>query len=145
MVEHDAPGAAARAVPRGTAGARGTRHAWSRRDTARRAVTAAALVLDLVMLLAVLTNLRGDLRVVLGLLTASLVPGMALVGLLRLRDATLELALVLATSLSVLVLVAQLVITLHAWHLYGVEIVVCACSAALLSIQLLRRPTGVRR
>jgi uncharacterized membrane protein len=102
----------------------------------RRSVVAAALALDLATLLLVLTHVHGHVRQVLGLLACLVVPGLALVGLVRLGDWVLELGCTISVGLASLVLVAQLALTAHAWHPFAIEVVVLAACAPSLVLQL---------
>ncbi len=118
-----------------------SRSAWRRSDRPRRIAVGAILGLDVATLVCVLAHVGGPARELLGLLAVGLVPGAALVSLLRLKEPVLELALTLALGPAALVLVAQLVSTLGVWHLFGVEVAVLIASAVPLSWQLARLAT----
>lgn len=121
------------------------RSAWQRSDRTRRRVLASVLVLDAVMLASVLAHLGGPLRETLGLLTVAVVPGTAIVGLMRLKDAVLEFALTLAIGPAALVLIAQLVSSLGVWHLFAVEVAVLVACAPSLCWQLARPANRAQR
>ena len=110
--------------------------AWRRSAPVRRGVLLALTTLDVLTLIAVLADVGGVPRELLGLLFVAFVPGASIVGLLRLRDAALELAVVFAFGLSSLILVAQLVITLHAWHLFALEVALLVAFLVPLGVQL---------
>lgn len=100
-----------------------------------------AALLDLVVLACVLGHVVGHAREVLGLAACLVVPGYAIVGLLRLRDPVLELSLTLAVGLASLVLVAQLALTAHVWHLFAIVVAILLVSLPSLGFQAL----GARR
>jgi uncharacterized membrane protein len=106
----------------------------------RRVVTSIASLVDVATLALVLGGIHGHPRQLAGLVFCLFVPGWAIIGLLRLGEPVLEFGLTMAAGLAALVVLAQFVITVHAWHLYGVEVVVClVCLASLLAqLQLAR-------
>jgi uncharacterized membrane protein len=110
----------------------------------RRLLSASFVVLDVVVLALVVAGVAGPARQLSGLVFFVLVPGWSIVGLARLHDAVLELCLSMATGLAALVVLAQFVITVDAWHLVGVEIAVCVACLASLVFQLVR-PRDDRR
>lgn len=118
---------------------------WRRRERLRRGATEAVVLLDVLTVSLALAGVHGLAREVVGLCAVLLVPGVALVGLLRVRDPALELALVLAVGLSALVLVAQFVITVQAWHLFAVQVVVLLACLPSLLWQLARPATSRAR
>jgi uncharacterized membrane protein len=105
-------------------------------------VTWGVVILDLLVIAMVVANVHGPTRFVLGLLFAMTVPGWALVGALRLGHPLLEVSLCVAASLSILVLVAQLAITVGWWHLAGVEVIVGLLALPALVWQALQRPVS---
>jgi uncharacterized membrane protein len=113
----------------------------------RRAVTAVLALLDAAVLALVVVGVHGHARELAGLVFCVFVPGWSIVGLVRIRDAVLELCLTMATALASLVVLAQVVITLSDWRLFGIEVVVCAVCLASLLYQLVavqRVPRGAR-
>ncbi len=79
-------------------------------------------------------NLTGSLRFLFGLLLGVAVPGWSIVGLMNLRNVALEISLSIAASLSVVLVSAQLLITIHCWNLGLYEAVLCcACLLSLLT------------
>jgi uncharacterized membrane protein len=99
-----------------------------------RAIISLTLVMvDLVLLGMTVCGVHGPGRLVLGLILGFLIPGWALVGLLKLGNAWLEVSLTLAVSLALLMVVAQILITANTWHLVAFEDVVCvACLPSLV-------------
>jgi uncharacterized membrane protein len=81
-------------------------------------VTLANLVLALL-------NVTGGIRFVLGLVLGVAIPGWSIVGLFHFRDTALEIALSMAMSLAVVIVFAQLLITIHFWHLEAFEVFLC--------------------
>jgi uncharacterized membrane protein len=91
------------------------------------------LVADLVVLVMTVGNLHGPVRLVLGLILGLVVPGWCVVGLLRLENAALEVGLTVAVSLALCMVVAQVLLTVHAWHLVVFEEVTCVlCLPSLI-------------
>ncbi|MFI5036193.1 MAG: hypothetical protein ACHQFZ_08330 [Acidimicrobiales bacterium] len=87
---------------------------------------------DLSNIALTMANVHGPARFVLGLALGLLVPGWSLIGLLKLGDVALEVSLAIATSLALLLIGAQVLVALGAWHLGGFEIGVClACLPSL--------------
>ena len=107
-----------------------------------RAGTAwAVLVVDVLALYAAVTDLHGTIRLVLGLALVLVVPGWSVVGLLRLADPMLEAGLTLAVSLALYVVAAQVLLTLHAWHLVALQEAVSVACIPLLLWQIML-PSG---
>jgi uncharacterized membrane protein len=115
------------------------RHA-ARARRARATFSMLLVVADVAMAGLVLLAVRGDLRMVAGLAFCLVVPGWAIVGLLRLDNPPLEAGLTMAAGLSALVIVAQLAISLGAWHVEALQVLVCALCLPSLCYQALRRP-----
>jgi uncharacterized membrane protein len=104
----------------------------SREHRIRARVSRALLAVDLVNLGLTMAGNHGPARFVFGLVLVLAVPGWAVIGHLRLGNAALELSLTTAVSLSLLMVAAQALITLHSWHLVALEVVVClACLPSL--------------
>jgi hypothetical protein len=99
-----------------------------------RVVTSRAFVVVVVLnLFFDALNLTGSLRFLFGLVLGVAIPGWSFVGLLNLRNVALEISLTIAASLSTILVSAQLLITLHFWHLGLFEAVLCcACLPSLL-------------
>ncbi len=104
----------------------------------RRAITRLCVALALVNLVFALLDVHGPLRFVLGLCFGVFVPGWSFVGLLRLRNAGLEIGLSVATSLALIMVCAQVMITLSQWHLVAFEEVLCVATLIPLSVQSTR-------
>jgi hypothetical protein len=91
------------------------------------------VVIDLITLGLTLAGVHGPVRFVLGVTLGLLVPGWSVVGLLKLNNAPLEFSLTVGSSLAMLMVAAQILITVHAWHLGGLEAVTClVCLPSLL-------------
>jgi uncharacterized membrane protein len=99
---------------------------WLSPTSLRATVSAGLLAADIVALVMSAVGLDGPVRLVSGLVLGVIIPGWAVVGLLRLRDAALEAALSFAVSLALLMVAAQILMTGHAWHLQALEIGTCA-------------------
>lgn len=116
-------------------------HAATRRMRLARANLSGALVVaDLAMAAMAVSPLHGPVRELYGLAFCLVVPGWAIVGLLRLHHAAVEAALTVAASVAALIVIAQLAVTFDVWHLTAVQLVVCAlCLPSLLHQSLDRR------
>ena len=106
----------------------------------------AALFTDCLVFLLTIGEVHGPIRFVSGLVLGLFIPGWSVVGRLRLRNAALELGLAIAASLAILMVAAQLLITLDLWHPVALEELTClVCLPSLISqsnIDL--RPKGSR-
>jgi uncharacterized membrane protein len=91
----------------------------------RPRVSVLMVVLDLATLAITAGHVHGSVRFVLGLAFGLLVPGWSLIGWLKLRNAALEFAMTVGTSLALLTVVAQVLVTVHEWRLFSLQIVVC--------------------
>jgi hypothetical protein len=110
----------------------------------RRRAVLGALLLDLAAVAATLAHLTGSVRVLLGLGFLLFVPGLAIVGWLRLSWPAAELSLTVALSLSLVLLGSQIMLWAHWWHPVSLQVLLGALSAALLLGQLLRKqPPGM--
>jgi len=90
------------------------------------------LVIDLSALVLAVANVHGPFRFAVGMILGVIVPGWSIVGLLHLGNAAMEISLTIAVSLALLMVVAQLLVLIHAWHLVGLEEFVCiACIPSL--------------
>ena len=94
---------------------------------------------DIASLLLALMDIHGALRFALGLIFGVTVPGWSIVGLLRLRNSALEIGLTMATSFSILLIGAQVLMTAHLWHLVGFEMLLSLACLPSLWIQSRRR------
>jgi uncharacterized membrane protein len=91
------------------------------------------LGVDLTVLDMTVGNVHGSVRLVLGLVLGCFVPGWSIVGLLKIGNAWLEICLTVAVSLALLMVVAQILMTMHAWHLVLLQEVTCeACLPSLI-------------
>jgi len=104
----------------------------------RALVSAASLVLSAALTALVLAGVGGPARVVCGLLFVLFVPGWALVGQLRLRNAAAEFSLAMVVSLAVVMAAAQLMLALHLWRPLWVEPILAVAAAPLLVRRMLR-------
>lgn len=106
------------------------------------AVASALLaVADVTILVFTIAGVNGNARLILGLVLVCCIPGWAIVGPFHLENPALEIGLTVAASWSVLMLVAQVLMTIHAWHLASLEIATAvACLPSLvLQTHLFRR------
>jgi hypothetical protein len=104
----------------------------------RNIVSMTLLVADLVVLGMTIGDFHGPVRLVLGLVLGAVIPGWSVVGLLRLRNAALEAALTVAVSFALLMVAAQILLTVHAWHLDVLEEATSAVCLPSLIWQSLR-------
>ncbi|OYV61617.1 MAG: hypothetical protein B7Z69_00275 [Actinobacteria bacterium 21-73-9] len=135
-----------RALVRGPLGARRRRAPGPLPgDDVRLRVSVGLVAVSLAIVALGLAQVHGPVRFVVGLVFGLLGPGWAVVGWMRLAQPALELGMTLAASLTILMLSAQVLITVHLWHLMGFGEVlglVCAVSLTLQARQHRRR--GVR-
>lgn len=110
----------------------------SRRSRSRALVSMVLLILDVVTLGVTLADIHGSPRFVLGVAFGLFVPGWSVVGWLHLRNAALEFSLTVATSLALLTVIAQVLVTVHAWHLFALQVATCAVCLPLLAWQARR-------
>lgn len=106
----------------------------------RVAVTATLLIIDLVALSMALAGTHGAGRLVTGLAFVFLVPGWSIVGFLELSDKALEVGLTLALSLAFYIVAAQVLLSLHEWHLVAFQEAVGLMAIPPLMWQLLSAP-----
>ncbi len=82
-----------------------------------RAIISTVLVLiDIATFVMTMTNVHGPGRFFCGLVFGLAIPGWSVVGLLKLKNAALEVGLTLATSLSLIMILAQIMMTVNLWH-----------------------------
>jgi hypothetical protein len=92
-------------------------------ESARVLVSRLFLFVTLLNLLLVVTGVTGPARYLCGLILGVAIPGWAIVGRLKLHYAALEVGLSLASSLAILIVSAQVLITVHYWHLTVFDVV----------------------
>jgi hypothetical protein len=82
-----------------------------------RAIISTVLVLiDVATFVMATTDIHGPGRFYCGLVVGLAIPGWSVVGLFKLKNAALEVGLTLATSLSMIMILAQIMMTVHLWH-----------------------------
>ncbi len=101
----------------------------------RVAISASLLVVDLLLLVMALSHTLGPWRLVLGLVFALSAPGWSLVGLVHLRSGALETGLSVAVSLAVIMVCAQVMMTIHLWHPVALEELMCTACVPSLVLQ----------
>lgn len=107
----------------------------ARAHPTRQVISRFLLVIDITTLVLTLTGIHGPLRLVCGLILAIVIPGWCILAPLKLDNAPLELGLVITVSLALLMVVAQILMTLRLWHLVGLQIITCAACLPFLLIQ----------
>ncbi len=112
---------------------------------ARTTVSISLLLADLAVLIMTVESLHGPVRLVLGVILGLVVPGWSVVGLLRLENAALEVGLTVAVSLASCMVVAQILLALHAWHLVVFEEVTCVLCLPSLTWQSHLGPRRLER
>lgn len=113
------------------------RHSWSVLN-ARELVAICLIAVDVLALAASFANLHDVVRYLLGLTLGLVVPGWSVVGLMRLSNPALEWSLTMATSLSLIMLAAQLMMTMNLWHPVALEELTCLVCLPLLTFQVAR-------
>jgi uncharacterized membrane protein len=103
----------------------------------RAKVSAFLILIDLAALALTVLRVHGSARFVVGLAFGLLIPGWSIIGWLRLNNAALEFALTVGTSLGLLTVVAQILVTAHEWHLFALQVAVCVICLPLLIGQAL--------
>jgi hypothetical protein len=104
-------------------------------------------LVDLANLAMTVFGTHGPVRFTLGLILGLFIPGWSVVGFLNLRNAALEFALSMASSLAIILIAAQSMTLINFWHLGAFEdFVCCACLIPLvrLSGYRMQRTKGVR-
>jgi hypothetical protein len=100
---------------------------------ARRRISVILAIVDVATLLLAATNVDGPVRFFLGLVLGIFIPGWSVVGLIKLKNAALEVGITMAVSLSLLMLCAQVLITARLWHLALFEDFTCVvCLPSLM-------------
>jgi hypothetical protein len=105
----------------------------------RRTLSMVLVGVDVAVLVMVFAHVHGPARLVLGLVLGAFIPGWSIVGLLGLGHMALEVSLAVAMSFVLLMLSAQVLMTVHQWHLQGFEEVVCVLCLPSLVWQSRRR------
>jgi hypothetical protein len=80
-------------------------------------------------------GIHGPIRFVFGLILGVVIPGWCIVGPLKIGNVPLEIGLTVAVSLSLLMVIAQLLMTFNLWHLGGLEEVTCVLCLPSLFFQ----------
>lgn len=101
----------------------------------RVVISATLLVVDVLLLALVLSDTVGPWRFVFGMVFAITTPGWSLVGLLQLRNGALEIGLSLALSVALVMICAQVMMTLQLWHPVALEELMCVACAPSLVLQ----------
>jgi hypothetical protein len=98
----------------------------TRARATRQRISRLLVLVDVTILILTAAGVHGPVRLVLGLVLGIVIPGWCLVAPLKLDNAPLELGLVLTVSLSLLMMVAQILMTMNLWHLVALEEVTSA-------------------
>jgi hypothetical protein len=107
----------------------------ARAQSARVVISRLLVLIDITTLVLTAVGFHGPLRLVLGLVLGVVIPGWCIVAPLRLDNAALELGLIMTVSLSLLMMVAQILMTLGLWHLVALEEITCVVCLPFLLIQ----------
>jgi uncharacterized membrane protein len=97
----------------------------TRPGAARTYVTQFLILVDVTIFALSVADVHGPVRIVLGLILGAFIPGWCIVQLLKLDNVPLEIGLTITVSLSLLMIIAQVLITINSWHLVGLEEVTC--------------------
>jgi hypothetical protein len=96
-------------------------------------ISAALLCVDSLLFVLTVSHSMGPWRFVLGLIFALTTPGWSLVGLMHLKSGALETGLSIASSLALIMLCAQVMMTMGLWHPVALEEVMgVACAPSLI-------------
>jgi hypothetical protein len=96
-------------------------------------ISVTLLCVDGLLFVLTLSHVLGPWRFVLGLVFALTTPGWSLVGLVHLRSSALETGLSIASSLALIMLCAQVMMTMGLWHPVALEEALCvACAPSLI-------------
>lgn len=101
----------------------------------RSLVSRALGAVDVTLLIMIVGHVDGPWRFVLGLIFVLFVPGWSVIGLIRLRDASLEVGLTTATSLAGMMIGAQFFVSIGWWHPLALEELTCVLCLPLLILQ----------
>jgi hypothetical protein len=100
----------------------------SHKKVARTFISEFLILVDITVFVMTAAGIHGPLRLMLGLILGVVIPGWCVVGPLKLDNVPLEIGLTLAMSLSLLIVIAQLLMTFDLWHLVALEEVCCVVS-----------------
>lgn len=107
-------------------------HPLAKRNS-RATISMVLVFVDVVTLLLTIEGVHGPLRFLFGLALGVIVPGWSVVGLLKLKNAALEVGLTMATSLALIMIAAQIMMTMSLWHPVAFEELSClVCLPSLL-------------
>jgi hypothetical protein len=112
-------------------------------QTSRMLVSQFLIFVDVVVFIMTVADINGPLRFVFGLILGVVIPGWSIVGPLKLNNPPLEFGLTLSVGASLLMIVAQILMTTNLWHLAALEDVVCiVCLPSLIFQARSRRSSG---
>jgi len=113
----------------------------------RAIISATLVIVDVATFVMAVANVDGPVRFVLGLIFGIAVPGWSIIGLINFKNAALEVGLTFATSLSLIMIFAQIMMTVSLWHPVSLEEILCLiCLPSLVwQARPLNRLTGVPR
>jgi hypothetical protein len=99
----------------------------------RETISTLLAIIDVMTLALTVTNIDGPVRFLFGLILGIVIPGWSVVGLIKLKNAALEVGLTMASSLAFVMIAAQLLITWKFWHPIVLEEFTCVvCLPSLL-------------
>ena len=101
----------------------------------RQRVVGILLIADVIATILVIIHVHGPAGIVAGLLQSLVIPGWSIIGRLRLESVAMEVALTLATSAALVMMLAQLLVTLGWWHLWLAQILWGVLFGAILASQ----------
>jgi hypothetical protein len=96
------------------------------------------LLIDGVALVMDIAQLHGPIRFVVSLVFSVVVPGWSIVGFARIRDLAWLVALTIATSFALEIIIGEIVLSSW-WHLQILEVILAVVCGALLVEQLRRQ------
>lgn len=98
-------------------------------------MTRTLLVVDVVAVLLAVFQVHGPFRFVVSLLFSLTVPGWSIVGFVHIREAAWLVALCVATSLALEIVLGEIVLAWW-WHLQILEMLLAVACGAVLVLQL---------
>jgi hypothetical protein len=101
-------------------------------SNSRAFISRALLLIDVVTFIMAVANFHGPFRFFIGLIFGVFVPGWSIVGLLKLKNSALEVSLTLATSLCLIMILAQIMLTVNLWHPIVLQEFICVLSVPSL-------------
>lgn len=116
----------------------------SRTRRMRAVVSTTLLAADVAVFIMAVGDFHGPVRLALGLVLGAVITGWSVIGLLNLGDMALEIGLTVAVSLALLMVIAQIMLTLDAWHPVALQEAICViCGPSLIwqSLDLIRTGT----